>query len=239
MQTIDLKKLRLAPGARVLDLGCGHGRHAHALYRDHPVRVWGMDLNPEAARTSRQGFALFAKDQDHRGCSWLMLSGDCQALPFADASFAGVICSEVLEHLSDYHGALREMRRVLEPGGTLAVSVPRYGPERLCWALSREYQQDPGGHLRIFKTGPLLLEIKRLGFALLGKHHAHALHSPYWWLKCWHWSRRESWWPIRLYHRLLVWDMLHKPVLLRFLEAIGNPFLGKSVVLKKQKTGLV
>lgn len=235
MQTIDLKRLRLYPGARVLDLGCGRGRHAHALYQAAQVHVWGMDLDLASARESARGFQLFRGGGDHRGLSWTMLSGDCLHLPFATGSFDHLICSEVLEHLPNYHAALCEIRRVLTPDGILALSVPSFGPERICWALSREYQHDPGGHLRIFKTGPLKLEVQRLGFESLGGHHAHALHSPYWWLKCFQWSRRETWAPIRWYHRFLVWEMNKKSGPIRFLERICNPFLGKSVVLYFQK----
>jgi ubiquinone/menaquinone biosynthesis C-methylase UbiE len=142
-----------------------------------------------------------------------------------------LICSEVLEHLPTYNQAVQEIRRVLKPGGTLAVSVPRFWPERVCWALSHEYQHDPGGHVRIFQASSLRLEIQRLGFRFQLSHHAHALHTPYWWLKCLHWSKRDSWLPVRLYHRLLVWDMIDKPWMTRALEKMLNPLMGKSVVM--------
>ncbi|MCF8104645.1 MAG: class I SAM-dependent methyltransferase [Desulfohalobiaceae bacterium] len=235
MQTIDLKRLNISPHSRVLDLGCGQGRHAHAVAYHHRARVWGLDLDFDSARQSQKGFELIEPERTEQSRTRLLLNGDCLALPFSDQAFDIVICSEVLEHLPDYHSALLEMRRVLKAKGLLALSVPSYWPERICWALSPEYRHDPGGHLRIFKTKPLTLEIKRLGFSRLSGHHAHALHSPYWWLKCFNWAKKDSWRPIRLYHRFLVWEMTRSPRLLELFEKCLNPLLGKSVVLYFQK----
>ena len=72
-------------------------------------------------------------------------------LPFADATFDRVICSEVLEHLPDDRTAMGELARVLRPGGTMAMTVPRYGPELVNWALSDEYHAVQGGHIRIYR----------------------------------------------------------------------------------------
>src|SRR5439155_9671254 len=64
-----------------------------------------------------------------RGAVAGLYQGDVSAMPFAGASFDKVILSEVLEHLDDDAAALREVRRVLRPGGVLAISVPnRYYP---------------------------------------------------------------------------------------------------------------
>ena len=66
-------------------------------------------------------------------------------------------------------------------------------------------------------------------------HHAHALHSPYWWLKCGLGLDRPDRWPVRTYHRFLVWDIMRRPLLTRALERTLNPFLGKSLVLYAEK----
>lgn len=224
-----------APGSTVLDLGCGEGRHIQNLFYQGMINACGLDLDFESARKSVEGFRYLHLDQDADKGNWLILTGDCLFLPFKDSSFQVIICSEVLEHLSDYHSALLEMKRILKPGGQLVLSVPHFWPERICWALSREYQLDPGGHLRIFKHRALQLEVKRLGFRPVHKHKAHALHSPYWWLKCLKWSRRDSWLPIRLYHKFLVWDMLKSPRTTRLLDKVLNPLMGKSVVLYFKK----
>ena len=236
MLTFDTRKIPLSSGSRVLDLGCGQGRHAHALFSSGNLRVYGLELELQQARQARAGFKMLESMrtlQEQSG--YLLLQGNCLQLPFAEKSLQAIVCCEVLEHLENYHSALLEMKKVLQPGGLLVISVPRYGPERICWALSREYQHEPGGHLRIFQARSLRLEIERLGFSLYARHWAHALHSPYWWLKCWKWTKRESWPLIRLYHRLLVWDMLKAPIFTRSLERLLNPFLGKSVVLYFKK----
>jgi len=139
----------------------------------------------------------------------------------------------VLEHIPDYEAAVDELRRVCAPGGTLAVSVPRAGPERVCWALSDEYHEVEGGHVRIFDREELRAAIERRGFRRVDGHFAHALHAPYWWLKCL-WRERdergEPPLPLRAYDRFLEWDVMESPRPVRLLEAALDPVLGKSVV---------
>jgi SAM-dependent methyltransferase len=231
MLTIRPQYLDLKPGQVVVDLGCGQGRHLQALAFAYPVRILGFDLDFDSAAASRKGLYELMPVQDSRHRRCLLACADCLRLPLPENSVDHLICSEVLEHLPDYHRTVLEIRRVLRPGGTLALSVPRYWPERVCWALSPEYSHDPGGHVRIFHPPALRLEIQRLGFDFLRSHHAHALHAPYWWLKCLRWGMRDSWWPVRLYHRLLVWDMLHKPFVTKGLEKMLNPIMGKSMVM--------
>jgi SAM-dependent methyltransferase len=228
--TVDLGSLKLSPGSRVLDVGCGEGRHLHGLYSS-PVTVCGLELDLEAARRAHKGCRECFALPGSRVRSWAVLQGDCLGLPLSDESLDGLICCEVLEHLADYERALREMHRVLRPGGRLAVSVPRFLPERVCWALSRGYHSEPGGHVRIFKAAALRREVEGQGFRFLKQSHAHALHTVYWWLKCLRWEKRDSWLPIRCYHRFLVWDLLKAPKGTRLLERMLNPLLGKSVVL--------
>ncbi|MEZ5558866.1 MAG: class I SAM-dependent methyltransferase [Pseudomonadales bacterium] len=229
LTTVDFERIDLEPGDRVLDLGCGEGRHAITAYLEAPVQVLGIDLSAPDLATAVERAAQFLRHDDDRQLSWIRASG--LQLPFADASFDKVICAEVLEHVPDYPGVLKEIRRVLKPGGLLAVSVPRFGPEWLCWRLSRAYHEVEGGHIRIFRSSQLRDAIERQGFHCFHRHWAHGLHSPYWWLRCLFWSRGASAWPVRTYHRLLVWDLMHKPRLTRVLDALLNPVIGKSLVL--------
>jgi SAM-dependent methyltransferase len=156
-------------------------------------------------------------------------------LPFADASFDCVIISEVLEHLHDDNAAISEITRVLKPGGVLAASVPRQGPETVCWMLSKDYPMKPGGHIRIYRRAELRRKIERAGYRIEAGHFAHGLHSPYWWLKCLVGIDNDEFPLVRAYHRLLVWDMMARPVLTRALEAVLNPLIGKSVVVYARK----
>jgi SAM-dependent methyltransferase len=238
MQTIDFQCLELTSGDRVLDLGCGEGRHAIGVYLAEDVESVGVDLSPEDIAIAQEKAQDFLDPQNPNKSLTLKVA-NAMDLPFADDSFDKVICSEVLEHIPDYPGALREIYRVLKPGGVFAASVPRFGPEWLCWALSDEYHANEGGHLRIFKAQKLKREIERLGMIHYQGHFAHALHTPFWWLKCLLWKARDSSRLIKLYHKLLVWDLMERPWLTRGLEKLLNPLIGKSVVMYFKKGEVV
>ena len=68
-----------------------------------------------------------------------------------------------MEHIPDDKGVLAEMVRVLRPGGRIAVTVPRYGPEKVCWALSDAYHEVEGGHIRIYRADELLGKMREAG----------------------------------------------------------------------------
>jgi SAM-dependent methyltransferase len=163
--------------------------------------------------------------------------GDALALPFPDGAFDRVVAAEILEHVPADTVAIAELVRVLRPGGTIAVTVPRWGPELLNWALSDEYHSTPGGHVRIYRRGVLEQRLRDAGVRLTGHHHAHALHSPYWWLKCAVGVRNDQHPLVRAYHRLLVWDITAGTPFTRVPERVLNPVLGKSVVVYGEKPG--
>ncbi|WOJ97372.1 class I SAM-dependent methyltransferase [Congregibacter brevis] len=235
MQTLDRNYFPMHPGQRVLDLGCGEGRHVIAACALDGVDAVGVDLSLKDLATARERMAEFRDSASEDSALFLLLAGDALKLPFADESFDAVICSEVLEHIPDYRSALAEISRVLKPGGRFCASVPRAWCERICWSLSRDYHQVLGGHLRIFDKADLCTEIEKQGFNVYYEHGAHALHSIYWWLQCLFWKSRESNWLVRQYHRLLVWDMMSQPAFTRVLERTLNPVLGKSVVMYFRK----
>lgn len=237
MLTARLERLDLKPGDWVLDLGCGEGRHCHGLHVLGGVNVVGLDMDEPSLAKARDGLSMLSKPDD--GTATAFLKGDAYRLPFADATFDAVICSEVLEHLHSYGEALAEITRVLKPGGRFIPTVPRAWPERICWRLADGpggYADQPGGHIHIFEEDALAREIADRGYRYRGKHYAHALHSPYWWLKCAFWRRRDDHPLVRLYHRLLVWDLLQRPWLTRTLEAVCDPFMGKSVAFYFEKS---
>ena len=236
MLTVDFERLGLEPGTRVLDLGCGDGRHIRQARRYPGVTAVALDLGKKeahaAARSLQEmdevGFAFGGADAGSG--PWISMRGSTYDLPFADGAFDCVILSEVLEHLHEDRRALDEVSRVLRGGGLLAVSVPRTGPEAICWALSHQYRNSPGGHVRIYLRSVLRRLLAESGYRIVGSHFAHALHSPYWWLKCAIGLDNDRAWPVDLYHRLLVWDLMQKPLLTRAIETCLNPFIGKSVV---------
>ena len=230
MQTVNFDKLNVNAGDLVLDIGCGEGRHSIGLYVNREINAVGMDLSLEDIQTARSRIKDFSI-ADTNDSSCVFGAGSIQCLPFTDNLYDAVICSEVLEHLESLDTAVSEIVRVLKPGGILAVSVPRYLPELICWKLSSEYSKTPGGHVRIFKQKELKKLIQKESVCYQSFHWAHALHSPYWWLKCMFWQREEEPWIVRKYHEFLVWDLMKSPLITRFLEMALKPFIGKSLVM--------
>ena len=143
LQTIDYNRLGLRDGQRLLDLGCGEGRHSILAYLHAKVSVVALDISHEDLSTAVTRLADF-EDADDDARRMLPCQASGLNLPFADHTFDVIVCSEVLEHVPDYQRVLAEIRRVLKPGGQLAVSVPRFMPEWICWQLSEPYHNVAG-----------------------------------------------------------------------------------------------
>ncbi len=116
-QSMDL--LQLAPGMSVVDIGCGVGRDATRLAEcvGPNGRVVGIDLSPELIAEARARHAA-------AGLPLAFEVGNAEALAFADASFDAARVDRVLQHLVDPAQAVREMVRVVRPGGRLAALEP-------------------------------------------------------------------------------------------------------------------
>jgi SAM-dependent methyltransferase len=233
--TVDFDRLGVRPGDRALDVGCGNGRHAFEMVRRGAVVV-ALDRDAgELAGVRDMVAAMRAEGQVPAGGHAEAHRGDALALPFGDGSFDRVVAAEVLEHIPDDRRAIEELVRVLRPGGTLAVTVPRALPERICWCLSEAYHTVPGGHIRIYPARDLTGKLVAAGLEPTGRHHAHALHTPYWWLRCAVGVDRDDHPLVAAYHRFLVWDIVSRPALTRWGERLLNPVLGKSLVLYLRK----
>ncbi len=237
MLTVDYERLGLRAGHLLLDMGAGAGRHTNEAHR-RGAGVVALDYDrAELAKVGLLFAAMADADEAPADVLAATVNGDGTGLPFPDATFDRIICAEVLEHIPDDGAALAELWRVLRPGGTMAATVPTWLPEKVCWALSEDYHAPSvaGGHVRIFTEGELRRKLRAAGFEPGASHHAHALHSPYWWLKCAVGPTNDDHRLVRAYHRLLVWDITHAPKVTRWTERILNPVLGKSLVVYARK----
>ena len=237
MLTVDYDELGLREGDLVLDMGAGAGRHSFECFR-RGAQVVALDYDYDELGEVRKLFwAMREAGEAPADGLGVALNGDALRLPFPDDTFDRIICSEVFEHIPDDEGAMAELARVLKPGGVLAATVPAWFPEKVCWALSAEYHAPlaAGGHVRIY-TEPLFRHrLSVAGLHPVGSHRAHALHAPYWWLKCIVGVSNDVHPLVKAYHRLLVWDIAKAPALTRTAERILNPVLGKSVVVYSRK----
>jgi SAM-dependent methyltransferase len=165
-----LEWLAPVPGQRVLDLGCGRGFALALLDAFGAAPLAGVDCDATALGVARtalpQGVAI--------------ARADAARTPFRDACFERVLCSEVLEHVADDAAVLREIRRVLVPGGRVAITVPnadypilwdpvnkllervaathvRRGPLAGIWA----------GHLRLYGEAELRARVESAGLTVL------------------------------------------------------------------------
>ena len=233
MNTIKYEKLNLKEGETLLDMGCGEGRHSIGALLETSANVLGLDLSQNDLNTAKSRLNDFDLSDLKTSCNFGV--GNINDIPIENCKLDAVLCSEVLEHIDSPQESIKELVRVLKPGGVLALSVPRYFPELICWKLSKEYSKTPGGHVRIFKHR----ELKDLGLSngleYLSFHWAHGLHSPYWWLQCLFWRTKETSYIVKLYHRLLVWDLMKKPITTKILETILQPLIGKSLVMYFKK----
>jgi SAM-dependent methyltransferase len=232
MLTVDYAKLGVKQGDRLLDLGCGFGRHSYQAAR-LGAEVVAFDASADEVRNVLDTFGamVVAGELDGEAARVGSVQGDALKLPFPDGSFDRVIASEVLEHIPADQMAMAELARVLRPGGSMAVTVPRCGPEFVNWALSDEYHDVPGGHVRIYRRSQLVNRLRATGLTMVGSHHAHGLHAPYWWLRCLVGPANDTHPAVAGYHRLLVWDIERAPLLTRYADRVLNPLVGKSLVV--------
>jgi ubiquinone/menaquinone biosynthesis C-methylase UbiE len=191
-QKVDMDLLDVREGLSVLDVGCGAGYLlGKAASRASPRRAppdggpsgpvraltLGVDMDESRLRTSREGVA--DSQQPGWGITGFAIA-DGQRLPFVDASFDRIICTETLEHVADAQLTLHELARVLRPGGRLAISVPHFLCEAILYRLIRDYLRFPGGHRRIYAPQTLYRALAQAGLRPYAGYLRDSLEAVYW-----------------------------------------------------------
>lgn len=243
--TVDFHRhLHLERGDLVLDLGSGNGRHTIEACR-WPCRVISVDVSGEELRRARF-FLTASRDaspfdtytdkrrSDVPGTADFIVA-DAQHLPFKDGAFDKVMCTEVLEHVADDRKGIGELYRVAKAGAGVAVSVPRYGPERAFWALSWEYWHTPGGHIRIYRPGELAAYLRAQGFEMHTVRHRHAFQAIYWFLRCTFGKDHETRLVPRAMFRFNSWYHASRSPLIERIEAVANLIIGKDMTMYGRK----
>jgi len=212
--TVDLERLRVRPGEKVLDAGCGEGRHCFGAL-ERGAHVIGLDLDVASLRANAGSLRQRAAECGSMG---EMIHGNTFQLPFADAAFDKVI----------------ELARVTKPGGCVAVTIPTATSENLYLRVGDDYFESPGGHIRIFRPRQLALGLAEAGLATTGVGFAHALHTPYWVLRSIAGLPRADENPlVQLYRRFLLRATQSR--FLTRLEGTLNYCFPKSLILYAEK----
>lgn len=164
---VDVLCRHVPSPARVVDVGCGSGSLSRRLM-DRGFRLCAFDYSREFITR------LNAVVPPEAAAKFLLFSGSAQAIPLGDDTADAVVCGEVLEHLPDDQAAVREIFRILVPGGRALVTVPAF--QRL-WDDNDEWashfrRYDPGQLNRIFEAAGFEVEMVRWwGFPFLHAYH--------------------------------------------------------------------
>ncbi|HST54710.1 MAG TPA: class I SAM-dependent methyltransferase [Solirubrobacteraceae bacterium] len=154
---VVVRRIGVAPGARILDAGCGSGRNMVELGRFGTVT--GIELSETSVELARE-----------RGAGEVV-QGSLLEMVFADDSFELAASLDVIEHLEDDRKALRELRRVVVPGGALLIMVPAY---QWLWSAHDEINH----HHRRYNRRTLLAAASDAGWVCERTTHFNSLLLP-------------------------------------------------------------
>jgi ubiquinone/menaquinone biosynthesis C-methylase UbiE len=148
-----LARLRLEPADRVLDVGCGTGALLRRLATSHPAeRLSGVDPVPEMLAVARRGLPPAVR----------LAAGWAEGLPFESGRFDAVVSCNVFHYIRQPLAALREMNRVLRPGGQLVITdwCDDYWACRLCDLYLRRFSP---AHFKIYRRRECMRLLREAG----------------------------------------------------------------------------
>ncbi len=233
-QSIDPALLDIRADDRVIDLGCGTGRHVLELSKIES-NIIGADISRNDIRAGRYLLEIMRRRHEVKArVHWLQTAGE--RLPFKDAAFDRVICTETLEHVDDDSVLARELARVLKPGGILAISVPDEFSEKIFWKLSTNYRTHVGGHVRIYRRGDVVRLLRGAGLEPYAVRYRHSLETVYWLSHIAFWSDWGKQGPVtRAFRNLLDSSRARGSKIVTTIDDIGNRVLPKSIVVYSRK----
>ncbi len=159
------------PDAIILDAGCGRGFYLNYYRYVSPVRLVGLELEDDIIRKAQSNIGHLP--------DITLVRANIYRLPFPDNYFSAIIASEILEHLDDDGAALRELYRVLKPGGIVAITVPNanypflWDPinKTLETIFNRKIRKGPlagiwANHVRLYTMPELRRPVRAAGFTI-------------------------------------------------------------------------
>jgi SAM-dependent methyltransferase len=150
------------PTARVLDIGCGTGFNIEQVRAWYGGQVVGLDLSADAL--------TFCRSRNLPD----LIGGDSTCSPFRSASFDVIMALDLIEHLDDDRAALRELARLLRPGGVLIIFAPAFN---FLWGL----QDDVSHHRRRYTAGELRQKLDQAGLCVAKLSYANIALFPLIW----------------------------------------------------------